>query len=142
MACRVHLLQGMKVAISNWQGRISPVFDVAGSILLLELEGRREKCREELELKTGDPFDRARFLSHLGADVLICGMLSHPQEIALASAGIRVIPHICGEIENVITAFLSGRLDCGALTMPGCGRQFPESRRRRRQRRFRVHPGQ
>ena len=115
--------QRMKFAVPNWEGRISPVFDVAENILLVEASDGCENRREEVLLTTGDPFERARLLRELGTDLLICGMLSLPQQRALASAGIRIIPHICGDVKEVIEAFLGGQLDRQPLVMPGCGRR-------------------
>jgi predicted Fe-Mo cluster-binding NifX family protein len=111
--------QGMKIAITHWQGRISPVFDVAGNILLVDVFDRREERRQEAFLTAGEPIERARSLRQLGTDVLICGMLSKAQEMALAAAGIRVFPHTCGQVEDVLTAFLGGHLK--GKMMPGCG---------------------
>jgi predicted Fe-Mo cluster-binding NifX family protein len=68
-----------------------------------------------------NPFERAKLFPKLGVDVLICGMISQIQQTALASVGIRIIPHICGSMEDVIAAFLDGRIESGALLMPGCG---------------------
>jgi hypothetical protein len=48
-------------------------------------------------------------------------MISQTQQTALSSAGIRIIPHICGSMEDVIAAFIDGRIEGGALRMPGCG---------------------
>jgi hypothetical protein len=37
----------MRIAIPQWQGRVSPVFDVAGILLLIDIEDGREIGREE-----------------------------------------------------------------------------------------------
>jgi hypothetical protein len=74
-----------------------------------------------LALIARNPFERAQLLPRLGVDLLICGMISQTQQTALASAGIRIIPHICGRTEEVIAALLDGRIENGALLMPGCG---------------------
>jgi predicted Fe-Mo cluster-binding NifX family protein len=113
----------MKVAVPNWEGRISPVFDVAENILLVDASDGCEHLRKEVNLPPRDPFERARLLKTLGTDVLICGMLSLPQQRALVSAGIQIIPHICGEVGEVIEAFLGGQLDRQPLAMPGCGKR-------------------
>lgn len=70
-----------------------------------------------------NPFERSKLLFKLGVNLLICGMISQTQQTALASDGIRIIPHICGFIEDVIAAFLDGRIENGALRMPGCRSQ-------------------
>ena len=113
----------MKFAVPNWESRISPVFDVAENILLVDASDGCECRRQEVMLPPGDPFERARLLKTLGANVLICGMLSLPQQRALVSAGIQIIPPICGEVGEVIEAFLGGQLDRQPLVMPGCGRR-------------------
>jgi predicted Fe-Mo cluster-binding NifX family protein len=110
----------MKIAIPLWQGRISPVFDEARKILLLDVSEKQEQHRQEESLVARSPFERAQMLPMLGVDLLICGMISQTQQTALASAGIRTIPHICGQIEEVIAAFLEGRIESGEFLMPGC----------------------
>jgi predicted Fe-Mo cluster-binding NifX family protein len=111
----------MRVAIPLWQGRVSPVFDEACRILLVDVSGNHEQHRQEESLMTRNPFERAQLLPKLGVDLLICGMISQMQQNALASAGIRIIPHICGCMKEVIAALLDGSIEKGALLMPGCG---------------------
>lgn len=113
----------MRVAIPLWQGRVSPVFDEASRILLVDVVEKKEKHRQEESLIARNPFERAQMLPKLGVELLICGMISQTLRTALASAGIRIIPHICGSMEEVIAALLDGRIDSGALRMPGCGRR-------------------
>jgi predicted Fe-Mo cluster-binding NifX family protein len=120
----------MRVAIPLWQGRVSPVFDEASRILLVDISNRREQRRREEILMVQNPFERAKLFPNLGVDLLICGMISQTQQTALASAGIRIIPHICGSMEEVIAAFLDGRIEHGELRMPGCG--TPKRLRNRR----------
>lgn len=113
----------MKVAIPLWQGRVSPVFDEASRILIVDISNGKERCRRLESLLSHNPFERARVFPKLGVDLLICGMISQTQQTALDSAGVRVIPHICGSMEDVIAAFLDGRIENGAMLMPGCGRR-------------------
>jgi predicted Fe-Mo cluster-binding NifX family protein len=106
---------GMKVAMAFWQDRISPVFDVADHLLLLDVEGRREIGRKSLHLAGRNPFERVKELSDLGVNVLLCGAISLTLEKALIGAGIRVVGFIGGELENVIQAFLDGNLGDGRI---------------------------
>jgi predicted Fe-Mo cluster-binding NifX family protein len=119
----------MRIAIPLWQGRVSPVFDEANRILLVDVLEKQELHRQEEILAARNPFERAQVLPKLGVDLLICGMISQTQQIALASAGIRIISCICGTMEEVIAAFLDGCIENGALLMPGCrGRKRMRSR--------------
>ncbi len=99
--------------MAHWQGRVSPVFDVADRLLLLDVQDGREVHRESLRLNSRDSFDRAKELVELGVDVLLCGAVSLTLEKAVIGAGIRVIGFLGGELENVITGFLNGSLNDG-----------------------------
>jgi predicted Fe-Mo cluster-binding NifX family protein len=113
----------MKVAIPLWQGRVSPVFDEASWILVADISNGRVECRQKEELFAHKSYERAQLLLKLGVDLLICGMISQPQQAALDSVGIQIIPHVCGPLDEVIAAFLDGRIESGAMMMPGCQRR-------------------
>ncbi|MBN1766689.1 MAG: NifB/NifX family molybdenum-iron cluster-binding protein, partial [Sedimentisphaerales bacterium] len=110
----------MKIAVPQWQGRISPVLDVASNVLLVYIEDHRELQRQQDTLVPTDPWARAQAIRQMGADVLICGAVSWPLETALRSAGIQVISNICGPVEEVLAAFCNGQLDEKEFMMPGC----------------------
>ncbi|MBF0102324.1 MAG: hypothetical protein HQK77_15590 [Desulfobacterales bacterium] len=110
----------MKLSIPYWQNRISPVFDVSNSLCLIEIDSGREVKRENIVLTRPDPFGRAQELSNLGIDVLLCGAVSQVLETALICSGIRVISFICGDMEEVICAFLHGQISDKRFLMPGC----------------------
>ena len=126
----------MKVVVPIWHGRISPVFDVAKRLLVVEYEDGTESDRHEEALSEIEFARRAMRVAATGANVLICGAISRPLEGMLASAGIRVIPQVCGQAEVVLGAFLSGQLEGPAFLMPGC-----RGRRQRGRRRHQVRRG-
>lgn len=119
----------MKLAIPVWQGRISPVFDVAGQLLLVELVDGREVARQERMVDETAADERSRKLAELGVETLICAGISQLLETGLADRGIRVIARVCGNVEEVLAAFVAGRLSQSRFAMPGCCGQ-----RRRRHR--------
>jgi predicted Fe-Mo cluster-binding NifX family protein len=110
----------MKVGISTWQGRVSPVFDVARRLVLVEVGPGQELTRAEERIEQTHLSRRAERVARLGIDVLICGAISRPLEAMLVSAGVRVIPQTCGPVEDVLQAFVTGRLTEEAFLMPGC----------------------
>lgn len=103
----------MKVAMAYWQGRVSPVFDVADRFFLIDIEDGWEVKRKNLSLASRDPFNRVKELSELEVEVLLCGAISLTLEKALIRVGIQVIGFLGGELENVIHAFLEGNLEDG-----------------------------
>lgn len=122
----------MKVAIPTWGGRISPVFDVAKRLLVVDVECSTEVGREDKVIEETDPGLRARRLAQLGVNVLICGAVSLPLEAMLVSAGVHLILHVCGPVEEVLQAFVSGRLTDQMFLMPGCCGRRRRVRGRRR----------
>jgi len=110
----------MMIAIANWQGSISPVFDVSDRLCLIHIENGKELRRENILLKNRNPFTRAKEMAGIGVEMLICGAVSHVLETALISVGIRVIGFVCGDLENVLGAFLRGQLTGRDFFMPGC----------------------
>jgi predicted Fe-Mo cluster-binding NifX family protein len=110
----------MNVAIPTLANRVSPVFDVAQAIVVVELQADRELHRQTVPLLARDITRRVAELSHYAVNVLICGAISRPLEALVQAAGIHVIPQICGPVEDVLRAFIAGRLDDRAFLMPGC----------------------
>ena len=100
----------MRTAIPISAGRISPVFDAARRLLLVDIENGREVWRTEQIVEEPELGPRARRAAEFGADVLICGAISRPLEAMPSSAGVEIIPQTCGPVEDVLRAFISGRL--------------------------------
>jgi predicted Fe-Mo cluster-binding NifX family protein/putative methionine-R-sulfoxide reductase with GAF domain len=110
----------MRIAVSYRQNRVSPVFDVAERILLVDIDKGRVVRRNNRALFQTDFLARARYVSQCGVEVLICGVISWPLENALASRGVQVIACICGPVEDVINAYLNEELTERPFIMPGC----------------------
>lgn len=122
----------MKIAVPDWQGRVSPVFDVAEQILVVELDDVEAANWRTEKLASTTPHDRAHQLTELGLDVLLCGAISWPLEALLVKNGVRVISLVCGNVTEVVQAFRDGTLSESRFAMPGCGRARRQVRKRRR----------
>lgn len=110
----------MKAAFAVWNHRIAPVFDSARQILLVKVESGRVvgEARESLP---GDPgTGKGLRLTELGVDTLVCGAISRSLQAMVAANGIRVIPFVGGDLQEVIQAWVSGRLQDGLFVLPGC----------------------
>ncbi len=125
----------MKIAVPEWQGRVSPVFDVAARALLVEFNGKTDHEQERTHtesLGSTSPHERVRRLVEWEIHVLVCGAISWPFEALLAAEGVRVIANICGPVDEVVKAFRDGTLEDGRFAMPGCCRKRRHAQRRRR----------
>ena len=103
-----------------FEGCISPVFDVAKNLMLVDVENRQEIARAHVVLEDSNPDLKTRRVIDLGASTLICGAISKPLESCLLSAGVEVIPQTCGGVEDVLHAFVAGALDENIFVAPGC----------------------
>lgn len=121
----------MLIAIPNWQDRVSPVFDVAEQILLVHCEKDDTTVRSHLLFHEGQPEMRAQRLIDQKVDVLICGAISSLLENLLIANRVEVIPRVCGDVEEILEAYLDGSIDDRRYAMPGCcGRRVRQRRRK------------
>ena len=110
----------MKTAITIWNNRVSPVFDVTGKALLYVSEGERVCSEKQLLLPNGCAAEKVASLLEAGTEVLICGAISRDALSTATHAGIRVYPFIAGDVREVLQACLAGRLIEGDFAMAGC----------------------
>jgi predicted Fe-Mo cluster-binding NifX family protein len=108
------------IAIPNCQGRVSPVFDTASRLLVVHRQRGREIERRELILSTLTPDALVRSVVELHVSVLLCAAISQPLRLALERGGVRVEPHLCGEVEVLLAAFCAGNWRRSEFRMPGC----------------------
>ena len=127
----------MKVAIPAWAGQVSTVFDFAHSLLLVELHSGKEISRIEVPLDENPSILRAGILSRFGVKVLICGAISRSLATVVAGYGIEIIPFVSGMVDEVLDAYLTGRLAEARFLLPGC----PASPTTFRKRRGHFHGG-
>lgn len=109
-----------KIAIPEWQGQVSTVFDFAGKLLLIDIDEQKEINRSEITFPDEPMPRRATRLKNLGVDVLICGAISRPLAFMITGLGIELLPYISGRIDEVLNAYLTGRLTEQRFSMPGC----------------------
>jgi len=111
----------MKAAFAYSGSRVAPVFDVASQICLVDREsGPGTPARKNESLEDRLPVQKALRLAELGVDVLVCGAISRNLYETIVAYGVRIIPFVTGELDEVIQAWDSGELDGESFIMPGC----------------------
>ena len=111
----------MKVALTVCENRISPLFDCARTLLIVDIADQTATGRDVASFHYESPFSRAAKLSDLGVKVLICGAVSDQFANMIEANGIRIIPFVAGAIDEVLDAYLTGALSSSKFRMPGCG---------------------
>jgi predicted Fe-Mo cluster-binding NifX family protein len=119
----LQFIEAMRIVIPVWNGRVSPVCDVATRVIVVDVAGGEAAFEEEHHIRGPD---RVRALSELGVDVLICGAISVDLEERLLAAGIDVVAEMRGSARELVRAYLDGEILQPCFSMPG-----GSSRRRR-----------
>lgn len=115
----------MKIAIPTWNGYVSPVFDTAQRLLVVDVADGAETKRSEHRIQEQLLPQRVARLNELGVEVLICGAVSRPLAGMIAASGIALVPFISGECDEVLSAYLRGQLPSPQFLMPGCRGRGP-----------------
>jgi predicted Fe-Mo cluster-binding NifX family protein len=111
----------MRVAMPVRDDRISPVFDTARRLLLIDVEAGAERHRRVTALPRDQLVStRLRAMRRLKVDVLICGGISRHLMKAVSLERLTLISWVAGPTETVLNAYLEGRLLATRWGMPGC----------------------
>jgi len=110
----------MRVAVTVWDERISPVFDASRRLLIVDIQDRRVTDKSYVVFDPGQPSSLVETLLTLGVPVLICGAVSLVPATIITDSGIALVPFITGRVDRVIEAYARGESLDPAFVMPGC----------------------
>ncbi|MBA3017173.1 MAG: hypothetical protein KKD12_03290 [Proteobacteria bacterium] len=110
----------MRIAMPIWNDKVSPVFDTASKLLIIDEKNLNKVSRFETNLNESDLSRRCLRIQGLKINILICGAISRPFLMMLVSSGIKIISGISGLAEDVLNAYLHGSLSNSKYLMPGC----------------------
>ncbi len=117
----------MKIAIPVWNGFVSSVFDFAHYLLVVDVKGKQEINRWQIQLAQQVIPQRVNQLISSGIEVIICGAISRPLAATLKASNIKIIPFVSGSVDEVLEAYLDNRLAEPQFLQPGC---WPGARKR------------
>ena len=112
----------MRIAIPIWEDKVSPVFDTALKLLVVEVRNQKEESRFVYHIDENDLSQKCHRIRKLDLDTLICGAVSHAFLEMLLASGLDVIQEISGLAEEVLKAYLEGDIFQPRFLMPGCKR--------------------
>lgn len=121
----------MTIALSIANGRIAPVFDVAGRVLIIPTEasspdgGIPPEAAILVLPADASAAGRVLYLARNEVQVLICGAISWPAHELALSRGMEVRAFVAGDAETIFRAWRHDRLNEPDFAMPGCrGRTY------------------
>ncbi len=110
----------MKIALTIWNERIAPVFDVAHTVLLVTVKEATIVNQETASLPDESVEARLRWLAASGVATLVCGAISRPAYLLAGACDLTVIPFVSGTALDVVHAYMQGQLNENRYAMPGC----------------------
>lgn len=110
----------MKVAVTVWEDRISPVFDASRRLMIAEIKDARITHRSYMVFDPGLPANLVKTLVGLDVPVLICGAVSQVPANIIDAGGIQLVPFIAGEVDRVLATYARGSSLIPTFVMPGC----------------------
>ena len=111
----------LQAAFSVWDGRIAPVFDTARVLVPVRFSEGVFTEGERVTLPEPSAACALDFFREEDIRCLICGAISRSLQSTLEADGIEVFGFVAGDLQEVLRAWVEGRLDEPGLRMPGCG---------------------
>ncbi|MCF6249117.1 MAG: dinitrogenase iron-molybdenum cofactor biosynthesis domain-containing protein [Desulfobacula sp.] len=109
----------MNIAITIWGNRISPVFDSANTLMIVQVENFKIISRRFEDFNPKITTRIASNLKNFHMDVLICGAITDAQSEIIEKSGINLISFITGDADKVLVSFLKKPSRISDFLMPG-----------------------
>jgi predicted Fe-Mo cluster-binding NifX family protein len=103
----------MRIAIPVFGSKISPRFDCAGNLLLVDAT---DGSVSERWMESIEPFrcrQQMDALREKGVEVILCGGIRRCDYLLLVRSGINVYAGLVGEVDDILDAFLQGKIRAG-----------------------------
>ena len=100
----------MRIAIPTFGTRVSPRFDCAQTVLLVQIEEGSRPETQQLDASGWAPHTRINKLLELGVEVLVCGGIDCWSAQSLQSADVAIFCGVTGEAQEALQAYLRGEL--------------------------------
>lgn len=114
----------MKIAVTIWGNRISPVFDASGNLLVAQIENSAVVDKTFKTFSPDTPEHLVNLLNHLEVCVLICGAISQKAADIIVRNKIQLISFVTGNTDRILESFALKNGIEKAFMMPGCSRHY------------------
>ncbi|EPR43512.1 hypothetical protein dsx2_2363 [Desulfovibrio sp. X2] len=108
----------MRLCLACHQDRLATLLDTTTHLVFVDVDCGRVTELAQCGIPYAAPRVLAERLDSLQTGTLLCGGISRQDRLSLEGRGVRVIPWLCGSLDRVAEALLSG--DVAGLAMPGC----------------------
>ncbi|WP_321493045.1 NifB/NifX family molybdenum-iron cluster-binding protein [uncultured Desulfobacter sp.] len=110
----------MKVAITTWGNRVSPVFDAAKTLLIADVENQSINSKKYESFHPDDIGALAALLNRERVDALVCGAISETYAARLDENKVRMFAFITGNTMDILDCLARHNTINPNFMMPGC----------------------
>jgi len=129
----------VKIAITIWGNRISPVFDAAHTLLVAQIENRQILGKRYTPFNPDSPQYLIRILQEMEVDTLICGAISTKPADFIVENDIKLISFVTGNALDFLDSFATRQAIEKGQMMPGCSVDY--CRRQKCRQSLKILPG-
>jgi len=124
----------MNIAMPVKEDRLSVVTDNNNLLTVFSIENNQEKSRYIVNFSGNNLYKKIEILLVNKIELMICGAVSNEFLRMIESNNIMVMPWICGRIDEVLYAYLNGKIYLKKYLLPGVCRNKMNCFGRRRNR--------
>lgn len=114
----------MKLAVTIWGNRVSPVFDAAKTLLIADMENRMILRKNYISFDPGSPEELIKLLKKARVSILVCGAISTGPADLFVENGIKLISFVTGNALEFMEAFARKQTIEKSYMMPGCSKEY------------------
>ena len=116
-----------RIAITIWGNRISPVFDVASTLLVADIENKMIFHKAYISFDPGIPSGLIKTLKDYKISTVACGAISNKYADLMVNNNIKLISFVTGNalkfLDNFANKYSVDKFIMDKkFTMPGCSR--------------------
>jgi predicted Fe-Mo cluster-binding NifX family protein len=109
----------VKLAVTVWGNRISPVFDAAHTLLVAEISDKKISGQHYIAIDPESPLDLVNTLKKNQITLLVCGAISNSPAELITEHHIHLISFVTGNARQFLDSFARDRTVKKKHIMPG-----------------------
>jgi predicted Fe-Mo cluster-binding NifX family protein len=109
----------VKLAVTVWGNRISPVFDAASTLLVAEITNKKISGQYYTAFDPESPVDLLHTLKEHHVTTLVCGAISKTPASLILEQHIHLIPFVTGNVRHFLDSFALNQTVGKKHRMPG-----------------------
>lgn len=109
----------MKLAVTVWGNRISPVFDAASTLLVAEITNKKISGHYYTAFNPESPTDLIHTLKKNHVTTLVCGAISKTPACLIMDQHIHLISFVTGNVRQFLDSYALNRTVAKIHRMPG-----------------------